>query len=179
MNSANNFNAEDLDSSLKEQTYQEEFKENNSSPNNATQPPTQKSSLNQVPLRFLMNPFGKVRDITSVSDSFNIETGLLSPNKCAELVTALQTQKGKGNCAFIYTYMNIYKYECSCNKYCISIDNILMRQDRALNERVTRIERLMRSCFLRNILQHTYGRRLNNFVFTISTIPKLLSLNCI
>ncbi|XP_069968559.1 titin homolog isoform X7 [Bactrocera oleae] len=84
------------DSSLKEQTYQEEFKENNSSPNNATQPPTQKSSLNQVPLRFLMNPFGKVRDITSVSDSFNIETGLLSPNKCAELVTALQTQKGKG-----------------------------------------------------------------------------------
>ncbi|XP_069968555.1 interaptin isoform X3 [Bactrocera oleae] len=83
-------------SSLKEQTYQEEFKENNSSPNNATQPPTQKSSLNQVPLRFLMNPFGKVRDITSVSDSFNIETGLLSPNKCAELVTALQTQKGKG-----------------------------------------------------------------------------------
>ncbi|XP_039968079.1 uncharacterized protein LOC120779765, partial [Bactrocera tryoni] len=84
------------DSSAKEQSYQEEFKENNASLNNTTQSPTLNSPLNQVPLRFLMNPFGKVRDITSVSDSFNIETGLLSPNKCAELVTALHTQKGKG-----------------------------------------------------------------------------------
>ncbi|XP_050339566.1 uncharacterized protein LOC126765916 isoform X2 [Bactrocera neohumeralis] len=83
------------DSSAKEQSYQEEFKENNASLNNTTQSPTLNSPLNQVPLRFLMNPFGKVRDITSVSDSFNIETGLLSPNKCAELVTALHTQKGK------------------------------------------------------------------------------------
>ncbi|XP_049316228.1 uncharacterized protein LOC105233888 isoform X2 [Bactrocera dorsalis] len=84
------------DSTATEQSYQEEFKENNASLNNATQSPTLNSPLNQMPLRFLMNPFGKVRDITSVSDSFNIETGLLSPNKCAELVTALQTQKGKG-----------------------------------------------------------------------------------
>uniref|UniRef100_A0A0K8U6C6 Uncharacterized protein n=1 Tax=Bactrocera latifrons TaxID=174628 RepID=A0A0K8U6C6_BACLA len=84
------------DSSAKEQSYQEKFKENNASLNTATQSPTLSSPLNQVPLRFLMNPFGKIRDITSVSDSFNIETGLLSPNKCAELVTALQTQKGKG-----------------------------------------------------------------------------------
>ncbi|XP_049316238.1 uncharacterized protein LOC105233888 isoform X11 [Bactrocera dorsalis] len=83
-------------STATEQSYQEEFKENNASLNNATQSPTLNSPLNQMPLRFLMNPFGKVRDITSVSDSFNIETGLLSPNKCAELVTALQTQKGKG-----------------------------------------------------------------------------------
>ncbi|XP_018800853.1 PREDICTED: uncharacterized protein LOC108976301 isoform X2 [Bactrocera latifrons] len=83
------------DSSAKEQSYQEKFKENNASLNTATQSPTLSSPLNQVPLRFLMNPFGKIRDITSVSDSFNIETGLLSPNKCAELVTALQTQKGK------------------------------------------------------------------------------------
>ncbi|XP_054091416.1 myb-like protein P isoform X6 [Zeugodacus cucurbitae] len=84
------------DSTIKEKNYQEEFKENNVSLIKTTQPTTQNSAHNQVPLRFLMNPLGKVRDITSVSDSFNIETGLLSPDKCAELITALQTQKGKG-----------------------------------------------------------------------------------
>ncbi|XP_054091413.1 putative mediator of RNA polymerase II transcription subunit 26 isoform X2 [Zeugodacus cucurbitae] len=83
-------------STIKEKNYQEEFKENNVSLIKTTQPTTQNSAHNQVPLRFLMNPLGKVRDITSVSDSFNIETGLLSPDKCAELITALQTQKGKG-----------------------------------------------------------------------------------
>ncbi|XP_036334813.1 mediator of RNA polymerase II transcription subunit 15 [Rhagoletis pomonella] len=84
------------DSSVQEKNYQEEFKENNLALGETTSTTQNSSTPIQVPLRLLMNPRGKVRDITSVGDSFNIEASLLSPDKCAELVTALQTQKGKG-----------------------------------------------------------------------------------
>ncbi|KAM7341256.1 uncharacterized protein ACRADG_012208 isoform 2-T3 [Cochliomyia hominivorax] len=50
----------------------------------------------KVPLKFLMNPNGQMRDINSLRESLNTETGLLSPDVSAEVVTALQTQKGKG-----------------------------------------------------------------------------------
>lgn len=43
-----------------------------------------------------MNPKGQIYDIYSLQESINTQTGLLSPDKCAELVTALNTQKGKG-----------------------------------------------------------------------------------
>lgn len=49
-----------------------------------------------VPLRMLMNPCGQVRDFNSARDTVNTETGLLSPNNCAEVVSALQLHKGKG-----------------------------------------------------------------------------------
>lgn len=44
-----------------------------------------------------MNPSGQMRDINSLRESLNTETGLLSPDVSAEVVTALQAQKGKGN----------------------------------------------------------------------------------
>lgn len=50
----------------------------------------------KVPLKYLMNPGGQMRDINSLRESLNTETGLLSPNTSAEVVTALQAQKGKG-----------------------------------------------------------------------------------
>ena len=53
--------------------------------------------LEKVPLKFLMNPHGQMRDINSLRESLNTETGLLSPDVSVEVVTALQTHKGKGN----------------------------------------------------------------------------------
>uniref|UniRef100_A0A1A9WYB5 Uncharacterized protein n=1 Tax=Glossina brevipalpis TaxID=37001 RepID=A0A1A9WYB5_9MUSC len=50
----------------------------------------------KLPLRLLMNPLGRMRDFNSVHDAFNTEAGLLSPNNCAELVTALHNYKDKG-----------------------------------------------------------------------------------
>lgn len=50
----------------------------------------------KVPLKLVMNPRGQVRDFQSYQDDFNTQTGLLSPDKCAELVSALQAPKGKG-----------------------------------------------------------------------------------
>ncbi|TMW50190.1 hypothetical protein DOY81_004729 [Sarcophaga bullata] len=52
--------------------------------------------LEKVPLKFLMNPHGQMRDINSLRESLNTETGLLSPDVSVEVVTALQTHKGKG-----------------------------------------------------------------------------------
>ncbi|XP_037825658.1 mediator of RNA polymerase II transcription subunit 15 isoform X3 [Lucilia sericata] len=49
----------------------------------------------KVPLKFLMNPYGQMRDINSLRESINTETGLLSPDVSAEVVTALQAQTGK------------------------------------------------------------------------------------
>ncbi|XP_046812576.1 uncharacterized protein LOC111688479 isoform X3 [Lucilia cuprina] len=50
----------------------------------------------KVPLKFLMNPYGQMRDINSLRESINTETGLLSPDVSAEVVTALQAKTGKG-----------------------------------------------------------------------------------
>jgi len=44
-----------------------------------------------------MNPNGKVRDYNSLKELINVETGLLSPDNCAELITALQLHQGRGN----------------------------------------------------------------------------------
>ncbi|XP_054745394.1 uncharacterized protein LOC129249787 isoform X2 [Anastrepha obliqua] len=92
---ANNDIVGNADSSIQEKNYQKEFKENTVALSETTISTTQNASINHVPLRLLMNPRGKIRDITSVGDTFNTQTGLLSPDKCAELITALQTQKGK------------------------------------------------------------------------------------
>lgn len=50
-----------------------------------------------MPLKLIMNPHGKMRDYNSLKESINIKTGLLSPENCAELITALQLHKGRGN----------------------------------------------------------------------------------
>ncbi|XP_017056770.1 uncharacterized protein LOC108098401 isoform X2 [Drosophila ficusphila] len=52
--------------------------------------------LEKIPLRLLMNPNGKVHDYNSLKELINTKTGLLSPDNCAELITALQLQQGKG-----------------------------------------------------------------------------------
>lgn len=45
----------------------------------------------------VMNPRGKVRDLTSLpNEEFFSDTGLLSPDKCKELISALNEPKGKG-----------------------------------------------------------------------------------
>ncbi|XP_034486768.1 uncharacterized protein LOC117791050 isoform X3 [Drosophila innubila] len=54
------------------------------------------TKLDKMPLKLIMNPRGQMRDYNSLKESINIETGLLSPDNCAELITALQLQKGRG-----------------------------------------------------------------------------------
>ncbi|TDG41930.1 hypothetical protein AWZ03_011643, partial [Drosophila navojoa] len=49
-----------------------------------------------MPLKLVMNPRGQMRDYNSLKESINIESGLLSPDNCAELITALQLHKGRG-----------------------------------------------------------------------------------
>ncbi|XP_017853653.1 uncharacterized protein LOC108607395 isoform X2 [Drosophila busckii] len=53
------------------------------------------TKLDKMPLKLIMNPRGQVRDYNSLKDSINIETGLLSPDNCAELIHALQLHKGR------------------------------------------------------------------------------------
>ncbi|KAH8403591.1 hypothetical protein KR222_002695, partial [Zaprionus bogoriensis] len=56
---------------------------------------TELTKLEKLPLRLIMNPRGQMRDYNSLKESINIETGLLSPDNCAELITALQLHKGR------------------------------------------------------------------------------------
>lgn len=46
-----------------------------------------------------MDPRGVVQDVHSTGITYDHSTGMLSPDKCAELVSALHTDapKGKGN----------------------------------------------------------------------------------
>ncbi|XP_033237298.1 uncharacterized protein [Drosophila pseudoobscura] len=52
--------------------------------------------LEKIPLKLIMNPRGQVRDYNSLKESINVETGLLSPDNCAELITALKLNQGRG-----------------------------------------------------------------------------------
>ncbi|XP_070074225.1 interaptin isoform X3 [Drosophila takahashii] len=54
------------------------------------------TKLEKIPLKLIMNPNGKVRDYNSLKELINVETGLLSPDNCAELITALQLHQGRG-----------------------------------------------------------------------------------
>ncbi|XP_022217360.2 uncharacterized protein LOC111070780 isoform X2 [Drosophila obscura] len=54
------------------------------------------TKLEKIPLKLIMNPRGQVRDYNSVKESINVETGLLSPDNCAELITALKLHQGRG-----------------------------------------------------------------------------------
>ncbi|XP_052854835.1 uncharacterized protein LOC128263742 isoform X4 [Drosophila gunungcola] len=53
-------------------------------------------NLEKIPLKLIMNPNGKVRDYNSLKELINVKTGLLSPDNCAELITALQLHQGRG-----------------------------------------------------------------------------------
>ncbi|XP_064537730.1 ras guanine nucleotide exchange factor R isoform X5 [Drosophila montana] len=54
------------------------------------------NKLEKMPLKLVMNPRGQMRDYNSLKESINVESGLLSPDNCAELITALQLHKGRG-----------------------------------------------------------------------------------
>ncbi|XP_020809848.1 uncharacterized protein LOC110185399 isoform X3 [Drosophila serrata] len=54
------------------------------------------TKLEKMPLKLVMNPKGQVRDYNSLKELINVETGLLSPDNCAELINALQLHQGRG-----------------------------------------------------------------------------------
>ncbi|KAH8326848.1 hypothetical protein KR074_007860, partial [Drosophila pseudoananassae] len=56
---------------------------------------TELTHLEKIPLKLIMNPSGQVRDYDSLKELINIEAGLLSPDNCAELITALQLHQGR------------------------------------------------------------------------------------
>ncbi|KAH8351785.1 hypothetical protein KR084_004414, partial [Drosophila pseudotakahashii] len=64
--------------------------------NSETNSTLELTKLEQIPLKLIMNPNGKVRDYNSLKELINVETGLLSPDNCAELITALQLHQGRG-----------------------------------------------------------------------------------
>lgn len=52
----------------------------------------------KIPLKLVMDPRGIVQDVHSQGITYDHSSGMLSPDKCAELVSALHTDapKGKG-----------------------------------------------------------------------------------
>ncbi|XP_017062714.1 uncharacterized protein LOC108102351 isoform X9 [Drosophila eugracilis] len=54
------------------------------------------TKLEKIPLKLIMNPNGKVRDYNSLKELINVEAGLLCPDNCAELITALHLHQGRG-----------------------------------------------------------------------------------
>lgn len=52
----------------------------------------------KLPLKLVMDPRGLVQDVYNQGITYDHSSGLLSPDKCAELVSALHTDapKGKG-----------------------------------------------------------------------------------
>ncbi|KAH8269778.1 hypothetical protein KR018_003686, partial [Drosophila ironensis] len=65
----------------------------NNSDSNST---AELTMLGTMPLKLIMNPRGQVRDYNSLKELINVESGLLSPDNCAELITALQLHQGRG-----------------------------------------------------------------------------------
>ncbi|XP_017062716.1 uncharacterized protein LOC108102351 isoform X11 [Drosophila eugracilis] len=53
------------------------------------------TKLEKIPLKLIMNPNGKVRDYNSLKELINVEAGLLCPDNCAELITALHLHQGR------------------------------------------------------------------------------------
>lgn len=53
----------------------------------------------KIPLKLVMDPRGVVQDVHSQGITFDQNNGMLSPDKCAELISALHTDapKGKGS----------------------------------------------------------------------------------
>ncbi|XP_039233023.1 uncharacterized protein LOC6523712 isoform X10 [Drosophila yakuba] len=64
--------------------------------NSETNSTIELKKLEKIPLKLIMNPNGKVRDYNSLKELINVEAGLLSPDNCAELITALQLHQGRG-----------------------------------------------------------------------------------
>ncbi|KAJ6644413.1 hypothetical protein Bhyg_09382 [Pseudolycoriella hygida] len=51
----------------------------------------------KLPLKLVMDPRGQVQDLTTLQNcGVSIDSGMLSPDRCAELVTALYAPQGKG-----------------------------------------------------------------------------------
>lgn len=66
----------------------------------------------KIPLKLVMDPRGVIQDVHTQGITFDHNSGMLSPDKCAELVSALHTDspKGKGTIghhAFINNNKNL------------------------------------------------------------------------
>lgn len=59
-----------------------------------------------------MDPRGQVQDLTTLQNcGVNIDSGMLSPDRCAELVTALYAPQGKGKiCLFDLKLFRLSQY---------------------------------------------------------------------
>ncbi|XP_026839231.1 uncharacterized protein LOC6555865 isoform X4 [Drosophila erecta] len=64
--------------------------------NSETNSTMELTKLEKIPLKLIMNPNGRVRDYNSLKELINVDAGLLSPDNCAELITALQLHQGRG-----------------------------------------------------------------------------------
>lgn len=62
----------------------------------------------KIPLKLVMDPRGVVQDVHTQGITYDHSSGMLSPDKCAELVSALHTDapKGKGcKCCLLFGLM--------------------------------------------------------------------------
>lgn len=62
----------------------------------------------KIPLKLVMDPRGVVQDVHTQGITYDHSSGMLSPDKCAELVSALHTDapKGKGFTRFNDSNLN-------------------------------------------------------------------------
>lgn len=63
----------------------------------------------KIPLKLVMDPRGVVQDVHSQGITYDHTSGMLSPDKCAELVSALHTDapKGKGSYSLLHNQIQI------------------------------------------------------------------------
>lgn len=55
----------------------------------------------KIPLKLVMDPRGVVQDVHTTGITYDHSSGMLSPDKCAELVSALHTDAPKGKGLYI------------------------------------------------------------------------------
>lgn len=69
----------------------------------------------KIPLKLVMDPRGVVQDVHSQGITYDT-SGMLSPDKCAELVSALHTDAPKGKGTYeIHGYIEFINYmDCRC-----------------------------------------------------------------
>lgn len=63
----------------------------------------------KIPLKLVMDPRGVVQDVHSQGITYDHNSGMLSPDKCAELISALHTDAPKGKGSYhirSYLYMS-------------------------------------------------------------------------
>lgn len=72
----------------------------------------------KIPLKLVMDPRGVLQDVHTQGITFDYNSGMLSPDKCAELVSALHTDspKGKGTIDQLVFVKKIYNDFFNCKR---------------------------------------------------------------